>query len=236
LAADIKRPERALPVGIIGGLTIVIAVYALINAAYMRVMTIAEMADSRAVAAAMAERVFGDAGAKVIASLVFISAPAVVNVLILAGSRLYFAMAKDGLFFASAARLHARHGSPVFAIAVQAAWSIALILSQTYGQLLQDAMFAEWTFFALTGVAVFVFAAREPSFYASRRERLVTTVAAAVFTVIAAAVVVNTLYRSFRQSMLGVLLILAGVPVYFLWRRRARSIHREAPKGKSRAA
>jgi basic amino acid/polyamine antiporter, APA family len=221
LAADIKRPDQALPIGIIGGLSIVIVIYTLINAAYLRVMTAAEVADSRAVAAAMAERVFGAAGANVIASLVIVSAPAVVNVLILAGSRLYFAMAKDGLFFASAARLHPRHGSPVFAIVVQAGWSITLILSQTYGQLLQDAMFAEWTFFALTGLSVFVLAAREPSFYQDAKERIVTSAAAALFTVIASAVVVNTLYRSFRQSLLGVLLILAGVPVFFLWRRRA---------------
>jgi APA family basic amino acid/polyamine antiporter len=222
LAADLKRPERALPIGIIGGLSIVIVVYTLINAAYLRVMTAAEIADSPAVAAAMALRVFGAAGAHVIATLVLISAPAVVNVVILAGSRLYFAMAKDGLFFAAAARLHPRHGSPVFAIVVQAGWSIALILSQTYGQLLQDAMFAEWTFFALTGAAVFVLAAREPAFYADAKERAVTSVAAALFTAIAAAVVVNTVYRSFRQSLLGLLLIVAGVPVFFLWRRRVQ--------------
>ena len=224
LAADIKKPERSLPIGIIGGLSIVIILYTLINAAYLRVMTAAEIAASPAVAAAMAERVFGAAGAKIIATLVLISAPAVVNVVILAGSRLYFAMANDGLFFASAARLHPRHGSPVFAIVVQAGWSIALILSRTYGQLLQHTMFAEWTFFALTGGAVFVFAAREPSFYRDTKERIVTSAAAVLFTLIAAAVVVNTLYRSFRQSLLGVLLMVAGLPVFFLWRRRRASL------------
>lgn len=218
LAGDFRRPERALPVGIVFGLAIVIATYALINAAYMRVLSVGEIAESPAVAAAMADRVLGPAGASFIAALVLVSAPGVVNVLILAGSRLYFAMAQDGLFFEGAARLHPRYGSPVWSIFAQAAWSTVLVISQTYGQLLQDAMFAEWSFFALTGASVFVFAARRPDFYSGPLERALTSACAAGFTGIALAVVVNTLYRSPRQSLLGLLLILAGIPVYVLRR------------------
>lgn len=223
LAADVRRPERALPIGIVGGLAIVMAVYTLINAAYMKVLSVDEIAASPAVAAAMAERVLGQGGARFMASLVLISAPGVVNVVILAGSRLYYAMARDGLFFESAARLHPRYGSPVWSIAAQAAWSAVLLVSQTYGQLLQDAMFAEWGFFALTGASVFVFGARRSDFFGGRGERLLISACAAGFTAIAAAVVANTLYQSPRQSLLGLLLILAGLPVYGLWRRGARS-------------
>jgi APA family basic amino acid/polyamine antiporter len=99
-----------------------------------------------------------------------------------------------------------------------------LLLSQTYGQLLQDAMFAEWTFFALVGGSVFVFASRVPGFYGSLREKALISIAALGFTAIATAVVINTLYKSPRQSAVGVVMILAGLPVYWLWRRRARRL------------
>jgi APA family basic amino acid/polyamine antiporter len=217
LAGDLKRPERAMPIGIVAGLAIVITTYTLINAAYVRVLSLTEIAESPAVAALLAERVLGASGARFIATLVLISAPGVVNVLILAGSRLYFAMAEDGLFFKAATRLHPRYQSPVWSIVAQAGWSGVLVISQTYGQLLQDAMFAEWTFFALIGASVFVFASRDPRFYAGPGERMLISVCATGFTLIASAVVVNTLYHSPRQSLLGVLLILAGLPVYRMW-------------------
>ncbi len=219
LAGDLKQPERAMPIGIVLGLTIVIATYTLINAAYTRVLSVSEIAESPAVAALLAERVLGPPGARFIAILVLISAPAVVNVLILAGSRLYFAMAEDGLFFQAATRLHPRYSSPVWSILAQAGWSSVLLVSQTYGQLLQDAMFSEWIFFALIGGSVFVFAARDPFFFSGRGERWLVSMCAAGFTLIATTVVVNTLYQSPRQSLLGLLLILAGLPVYRGWRR-----------------
>jgi APA family basic amino acid/polyamine antiporter len=219
LAGDLKRPERTMPIGIVAGLAIVIATYTLINAAYVRVLTITEIAESPAVAALLAERVLGVSGARFIAVLVLISAPGVVNVLILAGSRLYFAMAEDGLFFKAATRLHPRYRTPTWSIVAQAGWSGVLLISQTYGHLLQDAMFAEWTFFALIGASVFVFSSRDPHFYASPVERLLISGCAAGFTLIATAVVVNALYQSPRQSFLGLLLILAGLPVYRLWMR-----------------
>jgi APA family basic amino acid/polyamine antiporter len=220
LAGDVQKPERSLPIGILGGLALVIAAYTLINAAYMRVLTVDEIAESPAVAAEMAGRVVGGVGASVIATLVLISAPAVVNVLLLAGSRLYFAMAADGLFFRSATWLHPAHGSPVYSLLAQALWSLGLVATQTYPQLLQDAMFAEWTFFALTGASVFVFARRSAGFWSGPRERFWTSLCAALFVLMSIAIVANTLYKSPRQSIVGLLLMLAGVPVYALWRRR----------------
>ena len=220
LAADVRRPERNLPIGIVGGVAVVIATYALINAAYMRVLSVGEIAESPAVAAEMAGRILGGRGALTIAVLVLVSAPGAVNVLILAGSRLYYAMARDGLFFQSAARLHPRYGSPAWSIAAQALWSGVLLFSHTYGQLLQATMFGEWTFFALIGASVFVFASREPGFYRGRGERLLIGASAAGFTAVAVAVVGNALYQSPRQALVGVAVILMGLPVYALWRGR----------------
>lgn len=220
LAADVRAPERNLPIGIVGGLALVIATYALINAAYMRVLRVDEIARSPAVAAEMAGRILGGRGAGVLALLVLVSAPGAVNVLILSGSRLYYAMAKDGLFFAGAARLHPRYGSPAWSIAAQALWSGVLLVSHTYGQLLQGTMFAEWTFFALIGLSVFVFAAREPGFYRGAGERALIGASAAGFTGVAAAVVGNALFQSPRQALVGVAVMLAGLPVYAMWRGR----------------
>ncbi len=229
LAGDLKEPERTIPIGIVVGLGIVIATYTLINAAYMRVLSVAEIAQSPAVAALLADRVLGISGARFIGILVLISAPGVVNVLILAGSRLYFAMAEDGLFFKAATRLHPRYKSPVWSIVAQASWSSVLLVTHTYSHLLQDAMFAEWTFFAMIGASVFVFASRDPGFYAGRGERLLISVCALGFTLVATAVVVNTLYQSPRQSLLGLLLILAGLPVYRLWGGRFHSRRAGSP-------
>jgi len=220
LAADVRCPERNLPIGIVGGIALVIATYALVNAAYMRVLTVDEIARSPAVAAEMAGRILGGRGAGVLAALVVVSAPGAVNVLILSGSRLYYAMAKDGLFFASAARLHPRYGSPAWSIAAQALWSGALLFSHTYGQLLQGTMFAEWTFFALIGLSLFVFAAREPGFYRGAGERVLIVASAVGFTAVAAAVVGNALFQSPRQALVGVAVMLAGLPVYAMWRGR----------------
>ncbi len=221
LAGDLKQPERTMPIGIVVGLAIVIATYTLINMAYVRVLSITEIAESPAVAALLAERVLGLSGARFIAVLVLVSAPGVVNVLMLAGSRLYFAMAEDGLFFKAATRLHPRYRSPTWSIVAQAGWSCVLLISQTYGHLLQDAMFAEWTFFALIGASVFVFASRDGGFYRGPGERVLISACAAGFTLIATAVVVNALYQSPQQSLLGLLLMLSGLPVYRLWVRSA---------------
>lgn len=224
VAAEVRHPERTLPIGLVGGLAIVMIIYALINTAYMKILTVEEIAQSPAVAAAMADRLLGPAGAGLVAMFILISAPAVVNLLVLAGSRAYFAMAKDGVFFEKATYLHPRYASPVYSIVAQAIWSSLLILSQTYGRLLQDTMFAEWTFFAMTGSSVFVFAARHPNFFASAKERLFISLNATVFVATALAVVVNTLYRSPQQSLLGLALILAGLPVYYFWRHRTRRL------------
>jgi APA family basic amino acid/polyamine antiporter len=221
LAADVRRPERNLPLGIVGGLALVIALYALVNAAYLRVLTVDEIARSPAVAAEMAGRILGGRGAAVLAALVVVSAPGSVNVVILSGSRLYYAMARDGLFFAQAARLHPRYGSPAWSIATQALWSGVLLFSHTYGQLLQATMFGEWTFFTLIGAAVFVFAARDPGFYRSARERALIGASAAGFTAVAAAVVGNALVQAPGLTLVGVAVILAGLPVYAIWRARS---------------
>jgi APA family basic amino acid/polyamine antiporter len=223
LAGDLKQPERTMPIGIVGGLAIVIVTYTLINAAYVRVLSISEIAESPAVAALLAERVLGVSGARFVAFLVLLSAPGVVNVLILAGSRLYFAMAEDGLFFQAAKRLHPRYKTPTWSIVAQAGWSSVLLASQSYGQLLQDAMFSEWTFFTLIGGSVFVFARRDPNFFTSTGERVLISVSALGFTLIATAVVLNALYQSPRQSLQGVFLILLGLPVYWMWKRAQRS-------------
>jgi len=218
VGGEISRPERSFRAGMVLGLAVVIGVYTLINAAYLNVLSVAEIAQSPAVAATMAGRLLGRPGENLVAALVALSAPGVVNVLILAGSRLYFAMAEDGLFFRQAARLHPRFKSPVYSIVAQSAWSAVLILSHSYQELLQDAMFAEWTFFSLTGAAVFVLAGRHS--FEGAWDKALTSASAALFTLVATIVVLNTLLRSPRQSLQGLALMLAGFAAY--WHFRAR--------------
>jgi basic amino acid/polyamine antiporter, APA family len=220
IAGEIKTPQRNVPLALALGLGFCVAVYALANAAYLRVLPASAIAASGAVGAALAQKTIGPLGARLVSLTILLSIVGSANGHFFTAPRILFAQARDGLFFGSFADIHPRFHSPSFSIFVQGAWSAALALTGSYEALLDYAMLAAWIFYALAVAAVLVLRRKYP--HAHRPYRMwgypVTPV---LFISIAVWFVANTISSRPVPSLIGLLLIAAGLPVYYIWRRRA---------------
>ncbi|MDQ6807875.1 MAG: amino acid permease [Verrucomicrobiota bacterium] len=241
-AGEVKDPRRNLPLSLAFGTGLVIALYLLANVAYLCVLPLDKIqhaADDR-VATAVIAVMFGSAGAVIMAVAIMISTFGCCNGLILAGARVYYAMAQDGLFFRSTGRLNAQH-VPAMALVLQGVWTALLVLPRTrlrdpitnapmldasgveqygnlYGMLLDYVVFAVLIFYILTIAALFVLRRTQPD--AERPYRAFGYPILPALYIIAATTIllVLSIYRT-QTSWPGLLIVLAGVPVYFFWRK-----------------
>jgi len=232
---EVRDPGRTLPRALLIGCAVVVALYLLANLAYVVTLPLEGIRDApqRRVAVAAMERMFGPAGAVAMAIAILVSTFGCNNGLILAGARVQYAMARDGLFFARAARLNA-HRVPAFALAAQGVWASFLTLPRTvtadpatgqpvfgnvYTQLLEYIISADLVFYGLMVAAVFVARRRWP--HAPRPYRTFGyPLTPLIYIVIAGLLVVDLAWLAPETSGIGYLLVLTGVPVYLLWRRR----------------
>lgn len=217
LAGEIRDPQRTLPRALMLGMLVVIVAYVLVNVAYLAVLGHAGLAASRAPAADVMQSVLGPVGARVIALGVAISALGFCNITLVAGARVLQVMGEDGLFFRSVARLHPRYRTPNIALLLLIAWSIVLTLSGTYGQLLDYATFGDWLACAV-GVAT-LFWYRRHDDGATRFRVPGYPLMPLVFIAVIAWVVLATMRDNPFNAGIGLAIIAAGVPVYFVWRR-----------------
>ncbi len=220
VAEEIREPERKLPRAILAGVAIVIAVYVSANVAYVHVIGATALAATRTPAADVAARLVGERGADAISVLVIVSTFGFLNLALMTAPRVYYAMARDGLFFARVARVSPRTHAPVAAIVTQGILAAAFALTNTYDQLLGYAVFADWIFFALAGVALMVFRRTLPGAARPFPTPLYPMVPAA-FTLAGLGIVLNTYVADTGNALVGTAIIALGVPVYFVWRRRA---------------
>lgn len=221
VAAEIVEPKRTLPRALLLGVAGVVLLYVLANAAYVRQLGLAGLADSLAPAADVMRRAVGAKGATFIGIGIAVSTFGFLNLVILVTPRVYQAMAADGLFFGAAQRLHPRFRTPVAALAVQAAWAIVLTLSGTYGQLLDYVVFGDWIFFGLCGVTLFVFRRRDAA--GGQRPAFLTPGypwVPALFVAAAAYAVASSVLSNPGNAAIGAGLIALGVGAYRLWRNR----------------
>jgi basic amino acid/polyamine antiporter, APA family len=171
------------------------------------------------VATAVLEQIFTGWGAPLMAGAILVSTFGCANGLILAGSRVFYAMSQDGLFFQAAGRLHPRYLTPVGSLVVQAVWTCVLCVSGSYGQLLDYIICAELVFYILTIASVFVLRARRPQ--AERPYRaLGYPVLPALYIVMAATICAVLLRYKPQYTWPGLLLVVLGIPVYIFWSRR----------------
>ena len=221
LAEEVRSPGRNVPIALGLGTVAVIAIYLGLNALYLFALPAPELAAVKGTLIdTVAERLFGFTVGNVIAAFTIVSIAASISAMVLAGPRVYFAMARDGLFAARAARVHPRFRAPVSAIVTQAIWSGILVLSGSLSQLVSYTGFAVVLFSGIAVAAVFVLRRREPD--APRPFRAWGYPAApAVFVAASAVMVGNEVWRNPQPAMAGVLIIALGVPVY-LWMRRTR--------------
>jgi len=226
VAEEIHEPRRNLPIALIAGTTVVVLVYVAVNAVYLRALGHDGLAATTTPAADAAARAFGPVGDRLIALAIAISTFGFLDLSVLAPTRVYFAMARDGIFFDAVAKLHPKFGTPALAIVLQATWAAALALTGTYGQLIDTVVFADWIFFGGTVAALFVFRRRIP--LASRPAGTFTAplypVLPALFVAAAVLVVGSVLWSSPLRSLAGAGLLAAGVPAYLFWSRRIRPV------------
>ncbi len=221
VAEEIRDPGRNLPRAMALGTAAVVVVYLLLNLLYVYALPLADFGavEARVVDAA-GERLFGPGFAAALSAASVVMIAASISAMVLAGPRVYFAMARDGQFFPAAARVHPRFRAPVVAIVAQSAWSGLLVLAGTFEQLLLYTGFAVVTFAGAAVAALFVLRRRDPSAPRPFRAWGYPFVPG-IFVAASAAMVVNAIWREPAASGAGVLLILAGVPLYLLFQRRA---------------
>ena len=218
IAEEIRDPERNLPRSLIIGTLAVVAIYLLVNLAYLRTLGLNGLAASTTPAAETAGRWLGAGGERFVAAAIAISTFGFLNLSVLAPSRVYYAMAADGAFFPAFSRLHPRFQTPSAAILLQSAWAIVLALTGKYGDLLGTVVFADWIFFGLTVAGLFVLRKRlgKPAGYRTPGYPWLP----ALFVLVAVVVVFSTIRQSPGRSAVGAGLLLAGIPIYYLFKRR----------------
>jgi APA family basic amino acid/polyamine antiporter len=220
VASEIKEPQKNLPRALIYGSGLVVVIYLLTNIAYFLVLTAGEVAASDRVAAVMMQKVLGPAGAGAVSLAAMLSIFAALNGSILSGSRVPYALARDGLFFRRFAAVDAGHGTPGFSILALSAWSCVLVVSGRYEQLLTLVIFPSWILYGMSAAAVIVLRRKRP--HDARPYRTFGyPVVPVLFVLVAALLLGFTLKNSPRETLLGLLLIAAGLPFYFRWRSRA---------------
>ncbi len=219
--AEVRNPRRNLPLALGLGVAIVSALYIATNYVYLNVLPLGaiQTASEDRVATAAAAVILGPAAVQLMAAAIMISAFGCANGLILAGARVYYAMALDGLFFRKVANLSPRTHAPVFSLAIQGIWATLLTLSGSYSDLLDYVIFAVLLFYILTIAAIFRLRRTRPD--AERPYRaLGYPVLPAVYMASAGLIEILLLLYKPSYTWPGLIIVLLGVPVYFVWRKK----------------
>jgi len=223
VAEEMRAPVKDLPVSLLGGTACVVVVYGLVNLVYLKFLGHDGLAATSTPASDVAESLFGPTGNFLVTLGITLSTFGFLDLAMLAPTRVYFAMARDGLFPTRVARLHPRFASPSVAIVVQSTWAVVLVLSGTYAALIDYVTTADWTFFSLAAGSLFVFRRRIPP-----AERPAGTFATplyplvpALFLAVALLIVGSVLWSYPVRSGIGLGLLVLGLPAYRFWSRRA---------------
>jgi APA family basic amino acid/polyamine antiporter len=219
-AGEIRDPQRNVPRALIIGVLALMGIYVIVNIAYLHSLTIDEMKGVTRIAERASIALMGPGGATLLALTVVISTFGCNAAGILGGSRVIFAMGRDGVFLPAAGRVHPRYRTPHVALVALTGWSVVLTLSGTYEQLFTYVMFASILFSVAAGVAIFRLRATKPNHPRPYRAWGYPWVPA-LFVIGSAAFVLNTLLERPVESAIGLALVLLGVPVYLMQRRSA---------------
>lgn len=222
VTGEVKDPRRNVPYAIIGGVGIAMTLYVLLNYSYMRVLPVsglAQLGANRIAAAEVARVLMGKAGAVVIAVLIMTCTFGALNGCILSYPRVYFRMAQEGFFFRNAGRVHPTYRTPHVALLYSACWSVILVCSGTFDQITDLVVFASYAFFGLAAWGLL----------RMKRRGVIETkvigypVIPVIVIFFCVALVINTLVIQTRSSLLGILLIASGIPVYLYFRWKYKS-------------
>lgn len=229
IAGEVKKPNRNIPIALGVGTLVVISVYILINLAFIYVMPIEQMAQSKLVAADAANIAMGAIGGAFVAAAVMVSTFGTANGTIMVSARVYFAMSQRKMFFPAIGKVHEKWHTPSNALMLQAVWSSVLVLSGTFDVLTDMLIFVSWIFYAIGAIGVFVLRKKMPD--AERPYKVWGyPYVPAIFVVFATAFVIATLYNDIQMymdgrteiinSLFGLLLCAMGIPLYFYFKRK----------------
>jgi APA family basic amino acid/polyamine antiporter len=221
VAGEIKEPQKNLPRGLLFGVTGVVLLYLAANFVYLHVLGTNGLAESKAPASEVMNRAMGVIGSRAIATGIAISTLGFLSQSMLTAPRVYFAMARDGLFFNAVASVHPRTRVPILAIALQGILAIVIAFWGRYEQILNYVVSMDFIFFGLTACCIFVFRKRVTDVNAVTRVPLhpFTTI---LFIVSCWLVVINTIYQYPSNTLIGVAILLAGFPAYLFWSQRSK--------------
>ncbi|MBA4250216.1 MAG: amino acid permease [Chlorobiaceae bacterium] len=214
VSGEVKNPQHNVPKALFLGTLIVIGVYVLINLAYLYVIPVEEMQHSELVAATAAEKIFGFAGASIISIAVIISAFGALNGSILSTARVPYAMGRSGLFFKSLGKVHPKYATPHLSLLLLSFWSSMLVMSGSFDTISNYVVFAAWLFYMLGAYGVVILRKKMPDAHRPYKTwgYPYTTYGFIIFSLL---FLMNTLISDTKNAMMGIYLILLGLPIYF---------------------
>lgn len=220
-AEETVNPTRTIPAALLLGTLIVTVAYIAMNAVYLYVLPMDQVAQSTTVAADAARALLGDGAARTMSALVMFSSFGALAGIVLSGPRVYLSMAQDGLLFRWFGAVHPKYGTPHHAIVAQAVWSSILVATGTFRALFTRVVYTEWIFFGLLAVGLFVL--RRRSGYSPPYRVWGFPVVPAVFALACVAIVINQILSDPKESAIGLGMVLVGLPIYYIWlNKRAR--------------
>lgn len=220
VAGELKQPRRDLPRALVLGVIGVAALYISVNFICVRALGVSGLAETHTPASAVMRLALGQKGATLIALGIAVSTLGFLSQSVLTAPRVYFAMAEDGVFFRQLAWVHPKTRVPVVAITLQSIWTVVILLSGRYEQILNYVTAMDYTFFTLTASCLFLLRKRGPAPGFSMPGHPWTT---AFFCLACASVVLNTFYRYPGNTLIGLAILATGVPVYYIWKRTSRA-------------
>lgn len=215
-AGEVVNPKRNLPLGLVIGTAALVVIYLTANFGYIAALGANGMANSDRVASTAVASTIAPAAAKLVALVILISIFSAANGIMLTAPRVYYAMARDGLFFEKLAQVHPKLQTPMFAIIAGAVWSAILAITGTFDQLLTYVVFVGWIFYSLAAASVLVYRKRDPE--AVRPYRVPGyPVTPLLFIIAAAALVLNTIFTQPTRAAIGLGMVMLGAPAYIIW-------------------
>jgi APA family basic amino acid/polyamine antiporter len=221
-AGETVMPARSIPIALVAGVAIVTACYISLNVLYLHVLPLDALRTSTRVAADAANVLFGRGGSAILALLVMVSTLGALTGIVLAGPRVYYSMAQDGLALPWVGRVHPKYRTPSNAIVAQGVWSSVLAATGAYQTLFTRVIYTEWLFFALMAAGLFVLRRRpgyRPAYKAWGYPIVPLTFIAASLVIVA-----NQIYRQPGEAAVGLGLVAAGAPVYYLLHHARRRL------------
>jgi APA family basic amino acid/polyamine antiporter len=220
IGGEVKNPGRIIPLSLLLSTLIIIVVYILVNIVFIFLLSLPVIAQSQMVASDAISVVLGSAGTTLVVLIILVSTLGGVHVNVLTSPRIYYAMARDKLFFQSLAKIDPKHGTPARSLVVSGIWSSLLVFSGTFYQIITYVVFVSWIFYAMSCAGVIILRHKQPDLKRPYRTWGYPVVPV-IFILLSGFLVLNTIISSLLNALIGAGLILTGLPAYLYWKRKS---------------